>query len=117
MFRKSALVFRALVATFFVGSLVACTFEGTMEDPRGRTTSNVERGDDGPAENVVAHVHDGGSHDASFPVDAGGYDGSASADGGWNGDSDGGWSGDSDGGSSDSDGGWGDNDGADAGAW
>ena len=40
MFAKSGFVLRTLFVTFFVGSLVACTFDGAGEE-QGSTTSEV----------------------------------------------------------------------------
>jgi hypothetical protein len=99
MFAKFAIV-RALFVALALGSVVACTFEGSDEEEQGSKTSSVSgnkrrSGADGGAGHTV---RDGGGADGSCcsASDGGAWGGS---DGGWDGDEDGGWGGgDEDGG-------------------
>ena len=98
MFAKSGFVLRSLVVTFFVGSLVACTFdqEGIDDEEMGTSSSEVENGknkggaledddatldpygeDGGPDHDGGPYDHDGGPYDhdgGPYDHDGGPYD-------------------------------------------
>jgi hypothetical protein len=107
MLGKSSLILRALFTALALGSLVACTFEGNLDEDEDTKSANLrgandETKDDEDDETLVATAVDGGTGtDASAVVrDGGAFGGDASvvytdggrprADGGWWGTHDGG---------------------------